>query len=369
MHRRRRPHRRRGRVIVACFASHVHRVQQVIDAAERARPARSRSSAARWSATWASRRDLGYLRIPPGLMVDMKDVEHLPDDQVVLVSTGSQGEPLSALSRMANRSHHQIRIEARGHRRSSRRRSSPATRTPSTASSTGCPAGAPASCTRASRRCTSPATRRPASCSTCSTPPGRPTSCRCTASGATCARTPSWPGSPASRDERIVLAEDGVVVDLVDGKAEIVGAVPVRLRLRRRPRGRRRRRVDAQGPPHPRRRGLHLRHVAVDSVTGKIAGGPEISARGFSDDRRGVRPGRARSSRPSSTGPPARASPTRTRSPQSVRRVGRPLGQRHLPPPPDDHPGRRRGLSRAPSAGPRGPAPLTSWPGAAARQR
>jgi ribonuclease J len=56
--------------------------------------------------------DLGYLRIPPGLMVDLKDVEHLPDNRVVLISTGSQGEPLSALSRMANRSHHQIRIEA-----------------------------------------------------------------------------------------------------------------------------------------------------------------------------------------------------------------------------------------------------------------
>ena len=57
-------------------------------------------------------RDLGYLRVPAGLMVDMKDVEQLPDNRVVLVSTGSQGEPLSALSRMANRSHHQIRIEA-----------------------------------------------------------------------------------------------------------------------------------------------------------------------------------------------------------------------------------------------------------------
>ena len=56
--------------------------------------------------------DLGILRIPPGLIVDMKDVEKLPENRVVLVSTGSQGEPLSALSRMANRSHHQIRIEA-----------------------------------------------------------------------------------------------------------------------------------------------------------------------------------------------------------------------------------------------------------------
>ena len=58
--------------------------------------------------------------------------------------------------------------------------------------------------------------------------------------------------------DRIVIAEDGVVVDLVDGKAKIVGKVQAGLRVRRRPLGRRRHRDLPQGPPHPRRRGHHL---------------------------------------------------------------------------------------------------------------
>src|SRR4051795_2958485 len=99
------------RVIVACFASHVHRVQQVLDAAEehgRHVAFVGRSMVRNMGVA----SDLGILRIPPGLIVDMKDVEQLPENRVVLVSTGSQGDPMSALSRMANRSHHQIRIEA-----------------------------------------------------------------------------------------------------------------------------------------------------------------------------------------------------------------------------------------------------------------
>ena len=55
--------------------------------------------------------DLGLLRIPDGIVVDRKQVEQLARNRVLLVSTGAQGEPLSALSRMANRSHHQVRIE------------------------------------------------------------------------------------------------------------------------------------------------------------------------------------------------------------------------------------------------------------------
>src|SRR6476661_5875247 len=92
------------RVIVACFASHVHRVQQVLDAAElhgRHVAFVGRSMVRNMGVA----SDLGILRIPPGLVIDMKQVEDLPENRVVLVSTGSQGEPLSALSRMANRSH------------------------------------------------------------------------------------------------------------------------------------------------------------------------------------------------------------------------------------------------------------------------
>ncbi|HKA97455.1 MAG TPA: ribonuclease J [Streptosporangiaceae bacterium] len=95
------------RVIVACFASHVHRVQQVLDtaAAHGRKVALVGRSMVR---NMGVARDLGYLRIPVvpgGLMVDLKDAEDLPPDRIVLISTGSQGEPMSALSRMAGRDH------------------------------------------------------------------------------------------------------------------------------------------------------------------------------------------------------------------------------------------------------------------------
>ena len=52
--------------------------------------------------------DLGYLKVPPGVLVDLKKLDDYPDDKIVLICTGSQGEPMAALSRMANRDH-QIR--------------------------------------------------------------------------------------------------------------------------------------------------------------------------------------------------------------------------------------------------------------------
>ena len=95
------------RVIVSCFASHVHRVQQVMDAAAvhgRKVTLVGRSMVRNMGVA----RDLGYLRVPSvpgGLIVDLKDAEELPPDRIVLISTGSQGEPMSALSRMAGRDH------------------------------------------------------------------------------------------------------------------------------------------------------------------------------------------------------------------------------------------------------------------------
>lgn len=92
------------RVIVASFSSHIHRVQQVLDAAQAhgrfvcfagRSMVRNMSIAAK----------LGYLRVPDGILVDVKNVDSLPDDRVVLMSTGSQGEPMAALSRMANGDH------------------------------------------------------------------------------------------------------------------------------------------------------------------------------------------------------------------------------------------------------------------------
>jgi ribonuclease J len=95
------------RIIVSCFASHVHRVQQVMDtAAEHGRKVAlvGRSMVRNMGVA----RDLGYLKVPNvpgGLVVDMKDAEEMPPDQIVLISTGSQGEPMSALARMAGRDH------------------------------------------------------------------------------------------------------------------------------------------------------------------------------------------------------------------------------------------------------------------------
>ncbi|MFC4001121.1 ribonuclease J [Prauserella oleivorans] len=101
----------RQRVIVACFASHVHRVQQVLDAALRhgRRVAFVGRSMVRNMGIAA---DLGLLNIPEGLLIDLDEAVNLPETKVLFVSTGSQGEPLSALSRMARGEHRQISIRA-----------------------------------------------------------------------------------------------------------------------------------------------------------------------------------------------------------------------------------------------------------------
>jgi ribonuclease J len=99
------------RLIVSSFASHVHRIQQVLDCAEthgRKVAFVGRSMVRNMGVA----RDLGLLRVAPGLMVSLDDAAAMPPEQVVLVSTGSQGEPLSALGRMARGDHHQVTIEA-----------------------------------------------------------------------------------------------------------------------------------------------------------------------------------------------------------------------------------------------------------------
>ena len=97
-------HRAQRRIIVACFSSHVHRVQQVLDAAaaNRRKVAMVGRSMVR---NMGIAEELGYLHVPPGVLVDIKKLTDYPDDQVVLICTGSQGEPMAALSRMANRDH------------------------------------------------------------------------------------------------------------------------------------------------------------------------------------------------------------------------------------------------------------------------
>jgi len=92
------------KLIVACFASHVHRVQQIIDLAQRhhRKVVYVGRSMIR---NMAVARDLGYLHVPDDILIDLKRLDDYADDQVVLISTGSQGEPLSALSRISNSEH------------------------------------------------------------------------------------------------------------------------------------------------------------------------------------------------------------------------------------------------------------------------
>ncbi|VXB30795.1 Ribonuclease J [Aeromicrobium sp. 9AM] len=96
------------RIIVASFASHIHRVQQVIDAA--AKHNRKVAYVGRSMVrNMQIARELGYLHVPDGVVVDKIDAA--PPHQMVLMSTGSQGEPMAALSRMANNSHQQVSLE------------------------------------------------------------------------------------------------------------------------------------------------------------------------------------------------------------------------------------------------------------------
>ena len=99
----------KGRIILAAFASHVHRLQQIINIAEKhgrkiAIDGRSMVK------IFEICSNLGYLKIPRGIMVDINRVESLPANQVLIICTGTQGEPLAALSRIANGSHKHISL-------------------------------------------------------------------------------------------------------------------------------------------------------------------------------------------------------------------------------------------------------------------
>ncbi|EPR39256.1 Ribocuclease J [Desulfococcus multivorans DSM 2059] len=99
----------RGRVIVALFASSISRIQQIIDIAHqngRQVVYNGRSI----EVTVGIAKSLGYIRIPDGMEIGIDEIGNIPDDQVVLITTGSQGEPMSALARMATGIHKQIKI-------------------------------------------------------------------------------------------------------------------------------------------------------------------------------------------------------------------------------------------------------------------
>jgi len=98
-----------GRIIVASFASHLHRIQQVVEAAKahgRLVGVTGRSMIRNVQIA----RDLGYLDLPPQMIVDQRDINRIPDGDIVVLTTGSQGEPLAALSRIANGTHRTIEV-------------------------------------------------------------------------------------------------------------------------------------------------------------------------------------------------------------------------------------------------------------------
>jgi ribonuclease J len=98
-----------GRIVVTCFASNIHRVQQVVDAA--AVLGRKVSLVGRSMRKNVNiGRMLGHIDVPEGMLVGPKEIEDFPDQKLVVISTGSQGEPLSALRRMAHGDHPQVEL-------------------------------------------------------------------------------------------------------------------------------------------------------------------------------------------------------------------------------------------------------------------
>ncbi len=97
------------RIIVATFSSNVHRVQKIIDMA--AVNGRKVAVSGRSMENMVSiAEDLGYLEIPANTLVDINKIKGIPDDKLVIITTGSQGEPMSALARMASSTHRQVQI-------------------------------------------------------------------------------------------------------------------------------------------------------------------------------------------------------------------------------------------------------------------
>ncbi|MBS6609066.1 MAG: ribonuclease J [Collinsella sp.] len=98
-----------GRVFVASFSSHIHRLQQICDAARKCGRKVVVTGRSMLMNTRVAR-ELGYLNIDDADIIDAFDIDNLPDDKIVVMCTGSQGEPLSALSRMANGEHKTLSI-------------------------------------------------------------------------------------------------------------------------------------------------------------------------------------------------------------------------------------------------------------------
>jgi ribonuclease J len=103
-------HHCKGRIVVTCFASNIHRVQQVVDAAAaNGRKVALLGRSMRKNVNIG--RTLGHIDVPEGMLVQPRETPQFPDEKLVVISTGSQGEPLSALRRMAFRDHPQVELK------------------------------------------------------------------------------------------------------------------------------------------------------------------------------------------------------------------------------------------------------------------
>lgn len=100
------------RIIIATFASNIHRVQQIVNAAVRYKRKIAISGRSMVNVVGKAM-ELGYLSIPDGILIDIDMLPRYRDDQIVLITTGSQGEPMSALSRMAMGDHRKVSISSR----------------------------------------------------------------------------------------------------------------------------------------------------------------------------------------------------------------------------------------------------------------
>ncbi|GGM58151.1 ribonuclease J [Dactylosporangium sucinum] len=271
-----------GRIIVASFASHVHRVQQVFDAAH----AHGRKVALIGRSmvrNMGIARDLGLLRIPAGLVVAIDEAMSLPPERIVLMSTGSQGEPMSALGRMANGDHRHIVIgegdtvvlasslvpgnETAVYRVINQLSRAGAIVVHKDVAKVHVSGHSPAGELLYLLNVVKPRNFMPVH--------GEWRHLRAHAQLAREAGVPA---------DRVVLCEDGDVVDLVDGQATLVGHIRSRyvyvdglaigdvgesLLTERR--------ILGDG-------GFIAATVVIDSVTGKVVAGPTVSAKGFSDD-------------------------------------------------------------------------------------
>ena len=99
-----------GRIVITTFASQVHRIRQILDICQKVD--RKVAIIGRSMLTLATvSRELGHMKFPDGLLINLDDVNKLPDEKIVILTTGSQGDPLSALTRMAFDEHRQISIQ------------------------------------------------------------------------------------------------------------------------------------------------------------------------------------------------------------------------------------------------------------------